>query len=173
MGMEIKKGSLSYSLLTILEKSVDGLVRYDDLIHHSHSYAWGSGWEKSLKKSAVSKAIARLKEKGFVEKDKTDVGSVILKLTDEGKTALMLTSDEVDWDGKWRIVIFDIPEQKRVIRNLFRRNLKKWGFKPLQKSVWISKKKIMDKLISYIKDLGIEKWVMVFESEKYGPVDID
>jgi len=82
MGMDIKKGSLSYILLTILEKSVDGLVRYDDLIHHSHSYAWGSGWEKSLKKSAVSKAIARLKGKGFVEKDKTDVGSIILKLTD-------------------------------------------------------------------------------------------
>ena len=61
------------------------------------------------------------------------------------------------------MVIFDIPEEKRIIRNLFRRNLKKWGFKHLQKSVWISKRNVFDKLESYIKDLGIEKWIIVME----------
>ena len=101
------------------------------------------------------------------------MGKLILKLTDAGRTVYLLSNDNVDnWDGKWRIVIFDIPEQKRLIRDLFRRNLKKWGFKHLQKSVWISKKNVTEKLFSYIKDLGVEKWVWVFESDKYGPSNI-
>ena len=173
MGMEIKRGSLSYIMLMVLEKTIDGYVRYDDLIHHSGRYAYGDGWDRSLKKSALSKAIARLREKGFIETERIDTGKMIFKLTDEGRTVLLLSKDEEEnWDGKWRIVIFDIPEQKRIIRNLFRRNLKKWGFKHLQKSVWISKKNITDKLYEYIKDVGVEKWVLVFESEKIGSVDI-
>lgn len=171
MGMEIRKGSVSDILLTVLEKSIDGYVRLEDFAYHHYRYHHDI---PELKKSALSKAVARLREKGFIETDKTEMGRLILKLTDEGRTAILLGQEEVgNWDKKWRIVIFDIPEEKRIIRNLFRRNLKKWGFKHLQKSVWISKKNIMDKLFSYIKDLGVEKWVWVFESEKYGPMDID
>lgn len=170
MGMEIRRGSLSYILLAALEKSIDGYVRLEDFAYHHYRYRYGVS---ELKKSALSKAVARLREKGLIETDKTDVGKLILKLTDEGRIAIILSSEDTGkWDGKWRIVIFDIPEEKRVIRNLFRRNLKKWGFKQLQKSVWISKKDVMDKLLNYIKDLGAERWIWVFESEKYGPMDI-
>ncbi len=168
--MGLQRKSLSFYILLALEKTIDGYVRLEDFAYHHYRYHYGI---PQLKKSALSKAVARLREKGFIETDKTDVGKLILKLTDQGRTELLLGKENVDnWDGKWRIVIFDIPEQKRLIRDLFRRNLKKWGFKHLQKSVWISKKDIMDKLFSYIKDLGIEKWVWVFESEKYGPLDI-
>lgn len=41
------------------------------------------------------------------------------------------------WDGKWRIVMFDIPENLRRIRNLLRLKLKQFGFYQLQESVWI------------------------------------
>lgn len=75
----------------------------------------------------------------------------------------------MEWDGKWRIVIFDIPEERRIIRNLFRRNLKKWGFKQLQKSVWISKSNFYSKIVDYIKDLGIDHWVVVLETDKINP----
>lgn len=168
--MDIRRGSLSYILLTILEKTIDGYVRFDDFINNPKLYAFGT--ERSLRKSALSKAISRLKEKGFVEKE-VNIDEITIKLTDTGRTALLLTDDTVEnWDGKWRIVVFDIPEQKRIIRNLFRRNLKKWGFKGLQKSVWISKKNVTEKLFQYIKDVGVERWVWVFESEKYGPLDI-
>jgi len=44
---------------------------------------------------------------------------------------------ESEWDGKFRIVIWDIPEKKRIVRDLLRRNLRKWGFAHFQKSVWI------------------------------------
>lgn len=41
------------------------------------------------------------------------------------------------WDGKWRIVIFDIPEDKKAIRNIVRDMLNRIGFYQLQKSVYV------------------------------------
>lgn len=41
------------------------------------------------------------------------------------------------WDRKWRIVVFDVLENRRSIRDLLRNRLKWLGFKELQKSVWI------------------------------------
>lgn len=41
------------------------------------------------------------------------------------------------WDGWWRVVIFDIPESKRLARDALRRKLIFFGFYSLQKSVFI------------------------------------
>ena len=164
IGMKARrKGSLSYFILTALEKAVDGYVRMDDFINNSGLYAYHGGWEYPLKKSDLAKAIKRLRDSGIVEEVKLSK-DIILRLTTSGEE--LVGQEPKAWDGKWRIVIFDIPDQKRIIRNLFRRNLKKWGFKHLQKSVWISKRNIFDKLSSYIKDLGLEKWVVVIEADR-------
>jgi len=42
------------------------------------------------------------------------------------------------WNGWWRIVIFDIKEDKRAARDALRRKLKNFGFYSLQKSVFVS-----------------------------------
>lgn len=42
-----------------------------------------------------------------------------------------------EWDKKWRIVIFDIPNASTFVRNVFRRKLKELGFYALQKSIWV------------------------------------
>lgn len=41
------------------------------------------------------------------------------------------------WDGKWRIVFFDVPEQKRPLRDYLRGVLKRFGFYEFQRSMWI------------------------------------
>ncbi len=41
------------------------------------------------------------------------------------------------WDGWWRVVVFDITEDKRAARDALRRKLKGFGFYPLQKSVFV------------------------------------
>lgn len=40
------------------------------------------------------------------------------------------------WDGKFRIVIFDVPEDKKLHRDGIRRKLDQIGFKQIQKSVF-------------------------------------
>ncbi len=41
-------------------------------------------------------------------------------------------------DGVWKIIIFDIPETKRSIRNVLRSKLVTLGFKKWQNSIWIT-----------------------------------
>ena len=70
-------------------------------------------------------------------------GFTRIVLTKEGqKKALKFKIDEIEikvpakWDGKWRIVIFDIPEKFKKAREALRRKLKDLGFLELQKSVF-------------------------------------
>ncbi len=48
------------------------------------------------------------------------------------------------WDGKWRMVLFDIPEKKRRLRDGLRNILRTLDFVELQKSVWVTPHKIPD-----------------------------
>jgi DNA-binding transcriptional regulator PaaX len=41
------------------------------------------------------------------------------------------------WDKKWHIIIFDISEKKRIIREKLRKSLVTVGFVRLQNSVWV------------------------------------
>lgn len=43
-----------------------------------------------------------------------------------------------NWDGKWRFLIFDVPEVRRADRDMLRRMLRNNNFRKLQASVWIS-----------------------------------
>ena len=119
--MGIKKGSLSYCILLGLEKTVDGYVRFEDFTYNSYKYLYGI---PDVKKSGLAAAIRRLRIAGYIKKE-VDTGKIIFKLTQLGKEAIPYEFDESKWDGRWRIVIFDIPENKKVVRNLFRRHLKK------------------------------------------------
>ena len=150
-------------ILKALEKSVDGYVRVEDFLYNTHIYA--RGYERHLKKSNLSKIIKGLREKGYIDTKKHG-RNLILKLTDKGKAEAVVNKilENEDWDGVWRIVIFDIPEDMKKVRDIFRSRLKLWGFKPWQKSVWISKKALTSVLRAYIKEVGVGGWVKVVES---------
>ncbi len=163
-----KKESIGKLVLLALEKAVDGYVRLEDFAYHHYRYYHGI---PELKKASLAQALKRLREKGFVERvTEKDAGKIILRLTEAGREFLLFSKpeDEIKWDRKWRIVVFDIPESKRQVRDVLRRRLKLWDFKPWQKSVWASKKNVTDKLRSLIKELDIADWVLVIESDNVG-----
>ena len=54
------------------------------------------------------------------------------------------------WDEKWRLLIFDIPEKRRGMREKIRRTLLAIGFKRLQDSVWVYPYDCED-LIAFLK----------------------
>lgn len=96
-----------------------------------------------FQKGALDQTIKRLSKQKLVEivyeKEMTCV-----KITDRGRMrALRYKLDDIYvkkskvWDRKWRMVIFDIPEKYKRMREIFRLHLKKMGFYPIQKSVWI------------------------------------
>lgn len=53
------------------------------------------------------------------------------------KFAEYAVPEQVKWDGKWRVVCFDIPETKKYNRTLFQTKLSALGFYRLQNSVFV------------------------------------
>ena len=98
---------------------------------------------RKYNKKKVYDAFYKLRKEGSV-RIKTKNGQIYIALTEKGKKkAGWLQIDALrikkprKWDGKWRIVIFDIGELKKIYREAFRGKLKELSFHPLQKSVWI------------------------------------
>ena len=88
-------------------------------------------------------AIYRLKKKNLI-KEIEQKGDKVFRLTSQGKKVahqlsvwFAVPQSLPRWDKKWRLVIFDVPEKKRAARDVFRRKLRLWGFRQLQKSAWI------------------------------------
>lgn len=97
-------------------------------------------WQREYprpKKQVIYNTINRLKTEGYLEEVEYR-GRKRYRTTLKGKAKILayLKKDK-KWDGKWRIVIFDVPEEKKKMRNFFREKLGELGFCQLQKSVWI------------------------------------
>lgn len=159
--MKVNKGSITNSLLLAFETAVEGVIILDSFSYSSQMRAI-----KGLpphKKPAFLEAIRRLRKKGIIEQDLNSEGKIILKLTSLGKD--YLGKKEEKWDGKYRIVIWDIPERKRRVRDLFRRRIKQWGFASWQRSVWISKRNVTNQLRALVEELVLENYIAVIESD--------
>lgn len=110
-------------------------------------------------KESIERSKKALINRGLLElkKDK-------LRLTQKGKLYLLRNTfnknqqkKKPKWDGKWRVLIFDIPENLRFVRDQLRSTLIVIGFKRLQNSVWIYPYNCED-LVNLLKaDLEIGK----------------
>lgn len=161
-----KKKSISEFVLLALEKTISGCIRTEDFLNNPGFYAYSGGWQYPIKKNTLVITLRRLREKGLI--DFIDNKTLMFKLTDSGKDKALwikMTGIEEKWDGKWRLIIWDIPEKRKAVRNLLRSKLKELGFQQFQKSVWGTKKNCTKILREFIKQIGIENWVMVIESE--------
>ena len=92
------------------------------------------------KNEVIYRARNYLLKNGFLKKN----AKGFLELTLKGEEKLrkyQLSHYELfiprTWDGKWRMLIFDIPEHKKSLRNKIRTTLISIGFESAQDSVWI------------------------------------
>lgn len=122
---------------------------------HNDLFATGSSTahkkKPKFKEVTIRQSIRRLQKQGFVEKK--DLKYV---LTAKGRelAGYILNRRKVQgrkWDGKYRVVIFDIPENKRRIRDWLREELYLLDYKKLQESVFIGKYALPDDLVEGIK----------------------
>lgn len=99
---------------------------------------------KEINQRAIDRAANSLYKTKLISKIKNNDGTTTLILSDDGrKKALTYNLENLKinapkhWDGKWRIVIFDIPHYLKKSRDSLRFLFKKMGFYALQKSVFI------------------------------------
>lgn len=98
---------------------------------------------KKYQNKKIYDTFYRLKKEGLVYFEKKGK-QIYIRLTEKGKKKagwFQIDALEIKkpkrWDKKYRLVIFDISEMKRIYREVFRGKLKELGFYPLQKSVWV------------------------------------
>ncbi|HEY4501290.1 MAG TPA: hypothetical protein VJI70_03470 [Candidatus Paceibacterota bacterium] len=91
----------------------------------------------------ITQAIANLEHAGMV-RTSGEYGQRRITLTGKGRTAIETIyaseyriPEPAFWDGKWRVVMFDIREKRRPARSRLRLLLYGAGFLRLQDSVWI------------------------------------
>jgi len=100
-------------------------------------------WEK-INQRTLYKAIRKLYQSQMIDykEDKKGIATITLSLS--GKKRIlrydldnMKIKKPLKWDGYWRIVVFDIPEDEKKARSALRIKLKDLGFYPMQKSVFV------------------------------------
>ena len=98
--------------------------------------------------------VYKLRRRGVVEISRKNDRRFI-KLTRKGELEILLEKSKVKktqkWDGKWRLVIFDIPESSREKRDHLRYLLKQNKFCKLQASVFISPYPLNREALEYLQ----------------------
>lgn len=133
--------------------------------------------ENRREREKIRLAINRLENKKYVKKYKKD-GVDIIEITENGrKEVLKYKLDEIKikeqkrWDGTWRIIMFDIPEKKKVARDGLTLKLIKMGCCPIQKSVFVTPYEC-EKEIKFIGEyFNVSKHIIFIETRKISNED--
>ena len=123
------------------------------------------GWQ-DIKRQAAERALDAMYESNLVEARKNTDGTHTLLLSKDGNrralmyriTHIKIKSTKV-WDLKWRIVLFDIPEDEREKRDAFRKHLTHLGLRKLQHSAGITPFDCENEIDFIVELLDIKKYV--------------
>lgn len=116
----------------------------------------------------LQRTLRRLEKQKLVEIDE-EKGMQVIKITNDGrKRVLRMALDELaikkprDWDRRWRLVSFDLPERLAKIRKILVEYLRAWGFYPLHKSVYLHAYPCLNEVEFLREYLGVGEYVRVF-----------
>lgn len=115
---------------------------YGDYIRHYGNKIWIGSLIRLLKEfghneQSVRVAVSRMMKQGWLESEKVGNKSYYF-LTKRGKLRMEEAANRIfklmpnEWDGKWRILMYTIPEEKRQIRDELRKELLWSGFGSFQ-----------------------------------------
>jgi len=124
---------------------------------------------------AITRSVKNLIESGCAEMVHSD-NQDYLKITKKGKNKLnsikLLGEDTLVptvWDGFWRIIILDLPEERKSERESLRYLLKKANFVCIKNTVWVSPYPYENLFSNIKKDLGLSTELMIIVTDKLDP----
>lgn len=122
----------------------------------------------------INRALKRMEKSGYFEGDAKK-----LRISEKGLSyiqqqeinAIAYEADTKPWDGKWRIVIFDVPEDHREIRDTIRATIKEWKFKKLQRSVFVTPHRCEAYIVQLCDILKAHPFVHLIVAESIGTLE--
>ncbi len=138
-----------------------GLIRVVDM--------FGNEWR--LPRKRVRETLKFLERKGKIRLKPSKKNAWEFELTKYGKDILKKQTIEYlklqkpkQWDGLWRLVIFDIPESNKSARENLRWKLRDLGFQYLNLSVWACPHPCRDEVNAITGYYGVGKYVRYIEA---------
>ncbi len=131
-----------------------------------------SRYKERINKQNFSKLIYYLKRKNYITVKNLE-GKKAVMITKKGiNKALMSYFKKADTvlkkraDGKWIMIIFDIPRKYNKSRNLLRNVLQNLGYKLFLDSVWVTPYDVSEKTEQLLKFYSLDSYVKIFLIEK-------
>lgn len=125
---------------------------------------FGREW-KNIDEKKLKDEIRQLYQSKLISKKQNSDGSLTFVLTEKGKLKTLtfhfdnMKIKKENWDKKWRMVVFDIPEKLRSGRDALRKKLKDLGFYELQKSVFIFPYECREEIEFVTEFFGMRRFV--------------
>lgn len=129
-------------------------------------------WKRFQRKTLLYAIQALFKKKFVVIDERLEDGHTKISLTEEGKnfskklqSVFGAMRDATAWDKKWRLIFFDIPEEKKKMRDAFRYQLQKTGCAEFQRSVFIYPHPCFQEIESLAEELGVKEHIVLVTAE--------
>ena len=129
---------------------------------------------RGIDRTILRRVIREFKYNRLADFKENEDWTISVVLTEKGKNiALKYNPDRMfikkppRWDGKWRFVIFDIPEKKKAARQALRDRLRAFGFYQLQRSVWVYPYECKNEIDFIMELFEIRNHVHYFISESW------
>lgn len=134
----------------------------------------GDIWEAVLgpgEKGKAGSLLRKLHHRGYIRRE-MEGGKKVYRITEKGKRRIVEEfgpppEEGSAWDGKWRVVVFDIPEKARGLREALRGGLRRLGFGPLQRSVWITPHQVEERVREFVRSTGLAPHMELFIVERF------
>lgn len=127
-----------------------------------------------LSEAAVRQAVSRMSRQGWLVAKKNG-NRAFYAVTDRGRRRIETLSPRiygpiVEWDGRWRMLTYNVSEQLRDRRDRLRKELTVIGWAPLASSTWISPADSLEQAREVAESADVLDTIDLFEAEYRGPL---
>jgi phenylacetic acid degradation operon negative regulatory protein len=163
MKLKIRENSIAHYILAALDVAEEMATPL-----FMHPNQWNKV-EMQKQYTSYRTTVYRLMETGLIEivgakKDKK------FRLTKEGQMQMFMLKAKMPqqgpWDGKWRLILFDIPEKAEEERRKLRKLLLENNFKMLQASVYISPWALNREAVAFLKETALDKFIRIIRCDE-------
>ncbi len=125
---------------------------------------------KALHPKKFAWLVYYLKKNNFI-KVKNLEGKKGITITKKGLSKVLEASFKIEdkkkrSDGKWIMLIFDMPKRHEKARKLLRSILENLGYKLLQHSVWVCPFDVLDKTEMLLQIHSLDQYIRIFLIEE-------
>lgn len=166
----LKNTPVQKAILKVLARN--GTITLEDLRKEAFNSLKTTAGSKNKLEYAISRSIKNLSSSGLLECFQSG-RQPFFRLSNEGRKKInnyALDDDTAlitkDWDGFWRIIILDLPEERKNEREALRYLLKKAGFICIKNSVWFSIYPYENLFINIKKDLGLKTEMIIIVTDR-------